>query len=195
MTEMQAPPPVPPGFPRTRGELRERGHVSRSIRDELRENLVHALRRNIDLFPGILGYEQTVIPALVHAILARKDVLLLGERGQAKTRLAPNLTALLDEWILVLAGTDIPDDPLQPQAFQGRRVVDKLGDAALLLWLHRSQRFAEKLATPDTSIADLIGEIDPIKIAEGRYLTDEEAISPGLIPASNRSIFNLNELP
>ena len=182
-------------LPATRGELRDAGYAWTSIRDEIRINLAASLRSGEDLFPGIVGYELTVIPAVVNALLAKQDILLLGERGQAKTKLARGLTSLLDEWIPVLEGTDIPDDPIDPATKQGRRFVREAGDSASVRWLHRSTRFAEKLATPDTSIADLIGEIDPIKISEGRYLTDEEALSPGLIPASNRSIFNLNELP
>jgi magnesium chelatase subunit I len=186
---------VPATLPGTRGALLEAGYRSRSIREEMRSNLAAALRDGRDLFPGIVGYEHTVIPGVVNAILAGQDILLLGERGQAKTRLARGLTALLDEWLPVLDGTDMPDDPIAPATPQGRRLVAARGDETPIRWLHRSDRFAEKLATPDTSIADLIGEIDPIKIAEGRYLTDEDALSPGLIPASNKSIFNLNELP
>lgn len=181
--------------PATLGDLRAAGYAPRSIRDEMRANLAAALRDGRDLFPGIFGYEQTVIPAVVNAVLAGQDILLLGERGQAKSRLARGLTALLDEWLPVLDGPDMPDDPLAPVTPQGRRLVEASGDGTKIRWLHRSDRFAEKLATPDTTIADLIGEIDPIKIAEGRYLTDEDALSPGLIPASNKSIFNLNELP
>ncbi len=179
----------------TRGELIALGFESRSIREEIRQHLAEALRAGTDLFPGIVGYEHTVVPALVNALLAGQDILLLGERGQAKTRLARSLTSLLDEWVPVLDGVDIPDDPMNPRTRQGKRRVEAEGDKAPVRWLHRSERFAEKLATPDTSIADLIGEIDPVKIAEGRYLTDEDALSPGLIPASNRSVFNLNELP
>jgi magnesium chelatase subunit I len=181
--------------PATLGQLVAFGYRHRTIREELRSNLVAALRDGRELFPGIVGYDTTVIPAIVNAILAEQAILLLGERGQAKTRLARSLTALLDEWLPVLDGTDIPDDPVAPVTRQGRRLVATRGDETPIRWLHRAERFAEKLATPDTSIADLIGEIDPIKIAEGRYLTDEDALSPGLIPASNRSIFNLNELP
>lgn len=181
--------------PSTVGELTSTGVHTRSIREEIRQNLADALRSGRPLFPGIVGYENTVIPAVVNALLAGQDMLLLGERGQAKTRLARSLTQLLDEWVPVLDGTDIPDDPIAPVTKTGRRLVATFGDGAPVRWLHRSERFAEKLATPDTSIADLIGEIDPIKITEGRYLTDEEAISPGLIPASNKCIFNLNELP
>ena len=181
--------------PLTRGALQASGYAPRSIRDEMRLNLAAALREGRDLFPGIVGYDTTVIPAVVNAVLAGQDILLLGERGQAKTRLARGLTALLDEWLPVLDGPDMPDDPVAPATPQGQRLVESRGDDAPIRWLHRSDRFAEKLATPDTSIADLIGEIDPIKIAEGRYLTDEDALSPGLIPASNKSIFNLNELP
>jgi magnesium chelatase subunit I len=182
-------------LPGSRGELVASGYSPRSIREELRANLAAAIRDGRELFPGIVGYDETVIPAVVNAILAGQDILLLGERGQAKTRIARSLTNLLDEWLPLLDGTDVPDDPVKPVTRQGKRLVAERGDDAPVRWMHRSERFAEKLATPDTSIADLIGEIDPIKIAEGRYLTDEDALSPGLIPASNRSIFNLNELP
>jgi len=173
----------------------ESGYRPRTIREELRANLTDAIRDGRNPFPGIVGYDHTVIPAVMNAILAGQDILFLGERGQAKTRLARGMTNLLDEWVPFLAGSDIPDDPVAPATRQGKRIVDEKGDMAPIVWVHRSERFAEKLATPDTSIADLIGEIDPIKIAEGRYLTDEDALSPGLIPSSNRSVFNLNELP
>lgn len=192
-----SPPIAPPttNLPANLGELRSSAFQSQPIREELRRNLAASLQTNRQLFPGVVGYEFTVIPAMVNAILAGQDILLLGERGQAKTRLARSLTSLLDEWIPVLENTDIPDDPFAPVTKAGRTIISELGENAPVRWVHRSERYAEKLATPDTSIADLIGEIDPIKIAEGRYLMDEEALSPGLIPASNKCIFNLNELP
>lgn len=179
----------------TLGELNESGYKARSIRDELRANMVRVLRSGEPAFPGLHGYEHTVIPQVQNAILAGHDVLLLGERGQAKTRLARGLTALLDEWIPVITGTETNDNPYDPVSASGRAILDDRGDSTPISWLHRAQRFAEKLATPDTSIADLVGEVDPIKIAEGRYLSNEEVIAFGLIPRTNRGIFNLNELP
>jgi len=179
----------------TLGELRESGYVPRSVRQEMRENLVAAMTTGEQLFPGIQGYEDTVLPSLENAILAGQDVILLGERGQAKTRLARSLIALLDEWTPVIAGSDVNDDPLAPISAFGKARVAELGETTPIAWLGRDQRFAEKLATPDTTVADLIGEVDPIKVAEGRYLSNEEVISFGLIPRTNRGIFNLNELP
>ena len=176
-------------------ELRSFGYQSRSIRDEMRTNLVHALRAGISLFPDLHGYQNTVIPQVENAILAGHDILLLGERGQAKSRLARGLTALLDEWMPVIAGSETHDDPLSPISAYGRALLADLGEGTPISWVPRGQRYSEKLATPDTSIADLIGEVDPIKIAEGRYLSNEEILAFGLIPRSNRGIFNLNELP
>lgn len=181
--------------PKTLGELKQAGYTSRGIREEFRTNLVRMLRAGETPFPGLHGYEQTVIPQVQNAILAGHDLLLLGERGQAKSRLARNLTSLLDEWIPIISGTETNDDPMHPVSAQGRSTLAEMGDKTPISWIHRSKRFAEKLATPDTSIADLIGEIDPIKIAEGRYLSNEEVIAFGLIPRANRGIFNLNELP
>ena len=181
--------------PATLAELRESGYSSRSIRDEMRANLVRMLRAGELPFPGLHGYENTVIPQVENAILAGHDILLLGERGQAKSRTARSLTALLDEWIPAIAGSETNDDPFAPVSAMGRAIVAEQGDATPVSWIHRSDRFAEKLATPDTAIADLVGEIDPIKIAEGRYLSNEEVISFGLIPRTNRGIFNMNELP
>lgn len=181
--------------PRTVRELRDAGYKPKSLRTEMRENLVYALRKRESLFPGLHGYEDTVIPQVENAILAGHDILLLGERGQAKSRLARSLTALLDEWVPVIKGSETHDDPFSPVSAYGRAIVAEQGDDVPITWLHRSDRFAEKLATPDTSIADLIGEVDPIKVAEGRYLSNEEILAFGLIPRSNRGIFNLNELP
>lgn len=181
--------------PGTIGELKDAGFESRTIRDEMRVNLVRMLRARESPFPGLHGYEHTVIPQVQNAILAGHDMLLLGERGQAKSRLARSLTLLLDEWVPTIAGTETNDDPFHPVSAMGRAMIVDHGDATPISWVHRSQRFAEKLATPDTSIADLIGEVDPIKIAEGRYLSNEEVIAFGLIPRANRGIFNLNELP
>ena len=180
---------------KTLGDLRESGYQSRSVRDELRTNMVRMIRSNETLFPGLHGYQETVIPQVQNAILAGHDILLLGERGQAKTRLARSLTSMLDEWIPVVSGSETHDDPFSPVSAMGRAILSEHGKSTPIAWLHRSERFAEKLATPDTSIADLVGEVDPIKIAEGRYLSNEEVIAFGLIPRTNRGIFNLNELP
>jgi magnesium chelatase subunit I len=148
-----------------------------------------------ELFPGVLGYEDTVLPQLENALLAGHDVIFLGERGQAKTRMIRGLTALLDEWMPIVAGSEINDDPYHPTSKHARDLVDEMGDDTPLDWVHRDDRFGEKLATPDTSIADLIGEVDPIKVAEGRYLSDELTLHYGLVPRTNRGIFAINELP
>jgi magnesium chelatase subunit I len=179
----------------TLGELRESGYARRSVREELRANLIARIRTREPLFAAIHGYEDTVIPQLQNAILAGHDIILLGERGQAKTRIARTLTDLLDPWIPIVAGSEVNDDPLAAISNYGRTTVAARGDATPVSWVARDARFAEKLATPDTSVADLIGEVDPIKVAEGRYLSNEETISYGLIPRTNRGIFNLNELP
>lgn len=188
--------PVPPeGLAHTLGELRESGWTSRPVAQELRENLQARIVAGEPLASGIMGYEDSVIPQLENAILAGHDVILLGERGQAKTRILRSLVALLDEWLPVVAGSEVNDDPFAPISRRGIELVDEFGDEAPIAWIHRSDRYGEKLATPDTTIADLIGEIDPIKIAEGRYLTDEQALSFGLVPRVNRGIFAINELP
>jgi magnesium chelatase subunit I len=179
----------------TLGQLRETGYVSRSVRDELRGNLIAQLKSESPLFEGIHGYEETVVPQLQNAILAGHDIILLGERGQAKTRIARSLTQLLDEWIPIVAHSEVNDDPLAPISHAGKALVAEMGDSTPIEWVPRDRRYAEKLATPDTTVADLIGEVDPIKVAEGRYLSNEEIISFGLIPRTNRGIFNLNELP
>jgi magnesium chelatase subunit I len=179
----------------TLGQLRESGYTSRSVRDELRANLIARLKGTAPMFEAIHGYEDTVIPQLQNAILAGHDVILLGERGQAKTRIARSLTQLLDPWIPVVATSDVNDDPLAPISHAGKAIVAERGDDTPIDWLARDRRYAEKLATPDTTVADLIGEVDPIKVAEGRYLSNEEIISYGLIPRTNRGIFSLNELP
>ncbi len=181
--------------PQSLGALRESGYRSRSVRDELRDNLLVALREGVEWYQGIVGYEDTVIPVLENAIVAGHDIILLGERGQAKTRIARTLCRLLDEYIPVVAGSELNDDPLRPISAFGRSLVAELGDRTPIEWVDREHRYAEKLATPDTTIADLIGEVDPIKVAEGRYLSDELALSFGIIPRTNRGIFNLNELP
>lgn len=181
--------------PTTLGELKLAGYQPRSIRDEMRGNLVAMLRAGEPIFPELHGYENTVIPQVINAILAGHDILLLGERGQAKSRLARSLTSLLDPWLPIIAGSETNDDPLSPISAHGKAQLSQHGDDTPIAWIHRDDRFAEKLATPDTSIADLVGEVDPIKIAEGRYLSNEEIIAYGLIPRTNRGIFNLNELP
>lgn len=182
-------------LPKTLGDLKRAGRQSRSIKAELQQNLIAKIRSRENLFPGIVGYEDTVIPELENAILSGHDMIFLGERGQGKTRIMRSLTSLLDEWLPVLEGCEINDDPLAPICAHCRKQVAGLGDGAPVAWLHRSLRYGEKLATPDVTIADLIGDIDPIKVAEGRHLSDEGVIHYGLIPRTNRGIFSINELP
>ncbi|MFT3787302.1 MAG: sigma 54-interacting transcriptional regulator [Tepidisphaeraceae bacterium] len=179
----------------TLGALKASGYKPVSVKDELRRNVIAKLKANEPLFPGIVGYRDTVVPQLVNGILAKHDMLLLGLRGQAKTRILRMLPEMLDEWIPVLAGPDINDDPMEPITRVGRRIVQEQGDEAKVEWVHRLTRYQEKLATPDVTIADLIGEVDLIKHAEGRYLSDETTMHFGLIPRSNRGIFAVNELP
>jgi magnesium chelatase subunit I len=180
---------------RTVGELRESGYRPRSVKQELRDNLIARLQRGEPIFPGIVGYEESVIPQIENAILSGQDIVFLGERGQAKTRMARLLVELLDEAIPALAGSEINDDPLDPISPAGRALLAERGDDAPIVWVARDRRYGEKLATPDITIADLIGEVDPIKVAEGRYLSDELTIHYGLLPRTNRGIFALNELP
>ncbi len=182
-------------LPQTFGALRSSGHQVLPVKAEIRRNLIARMRVGEPLFPGISGYDDTVIPQLTNAILGNQDIILLGERGQAKSRLVRSLTGLLDEWTPVIAGTDIPDNPFQPISAHGREIMAEQGDQAPIRWLHRDERYAEKLATPDITIADLIGEVDPIKVAEGRYLSDEFTLHYGLVPRVNRGIFAINELP
>ena len=179
----------------TLGELKASGHQVLPVKSELRRNLIDKLRRGEALFPGIVGYDDTVIPQIVNAILGCQDIMLLGERGQAKSRIVRGLTALLDADTPIIAGAEIPEDPYHPITAQGRALVAEGGDDTPIAWLPRAERYAEKLATPDITIADLIGEVDPIKIAEGRYLGDELTIHFGLVPRVNRGIFAINELP
>jgi magnesium chelatase subunit I len=179
----------------TFGQLRESGWVSRPVKEEIRANAVLRIRAGEPLFPRVLGYEETVLPQLENALLAGHDVIFLGERGQAKTRMIRSLTDLLDEWMPIVAGSEINDDPFQPVSKHARDLIANEGDDAPITWVHRDDRFGEKLATPDTSIADLIGEVDPIKVAEGRYLSDELTLHYGLVPRTNRGIFAINELP
>jgi magnesium chelatase subunit I len=193
------PPPgglkPPSDLPTSLADLRASGWESVSVADEMRRNTQKAIAAGASLFPGILGFDETVVPQLENAILAGHDVILLGERGQAKTRVIRSLVGLLDEWMPVVEGSEINDDPYNPVSRFALDRVEELGEATPVTWVHRSQRYGEKLATPDTSIADLIGEVDPIKIAEGRYLSDELALHYGLIPRVNRGIFAINELP
>ena len=181
--------------PATLGQLRATGYRYRSVKQELRENLVARLRAGEEVLPGILGYENTVLPQMEHAILSQHDMLFLGLRGQAKTRMLRLLPNLLDEWIPILADLEIQDDPVMPMTGLGRRKVQQHGEDTPIRWLHRAERYHEKLATPDVTIADLIGEIDIVKHAEGRYLSDESTMHFGLIPRTNRGIFAVNELP
>lgn len=181
--------------PSNLGDLRASGYKARSIRDELRENLVRKLRAGETIFPGIIGYDDTVIPQIVNAILSRHDMLFLGLRGQAKTRILRALSGLLDEYRPVVADADLADDPLAPMFRQSRAIIAEKGDDTPIRWLHRDERYHEKLATPDVTIADLIGEIDLVKHAEGRYLADESILHYGLVPRSNLGIFAINELP
>ena len=180
----------------TLGALRETGYRPRSVKDEIRQNLVARLVARQEVFPGVLGYDKTVIPQVQNALLGRHDFILLGLRGQAKSRLVRLLPALLDEWVPEVAGSEIHDDPLDPVSKFARDRTAEMGDDTPVSWLHRSLRYGEKLATPDTSIADLIGDIDPIKAAT-RKLTyaDEEVIHFGIIPRTHRGIFAINELP
>jgi len=181
--------------PATLGELRASGWVSRPVGEELRENAIARISAGEPLVEGVLGYEDTVLPQLENALLAGHDVIFLGERGQAKTRIIRSLTNLLDEWMPIVAGSEINDDPYAPVSHHARLLVAERGDECPIEWVHRDRRFGEKLATPDTAIADLIGEVDPIKVAEGRYLSDELTIHYGLVPRTNRGIFAINELP
>jgi magnesium chelatase subunit I len=181
--------------PSTLGELKASGWQSVPVKEEIRRNAVARIAAGQPLFEGVLGYEQTVMPQLENALLAGHDVIFLGERGQAKTRMIRSLTGLLDEWMPVVAGSEINDDPYHPISRHARDLVSELGDATPIDWVHRDDRFGEKLATPDTSIADLIGEVDPIKVAEGRYLSDELTLHYGLVPRTNRGIFAINEIP
>jgi magnesium chelatase subunit I len=187
-----------PQEPTTLGELRASGYRSRSVREELRENLLRILEQDGDtarVFPGIVGYEESVIPELENAVLAGHHIVLLGERGQAKTRLIRALVGLLDETVPAVEGCELHDDPLKPICAVCRRRAASEGDALPIVWIPRDLRYAEKLATPDVTIADLIGEIDPVRVAEGRYLSDEECIHYGLAARSHRGIFAINELP
>ncbi|MGE0480336.1 MAG: sigma 54-interacting transcriptional regulator [Phycisphaerae bacterium] len=184
-----------PDRPNTLGELRAAGHRFRTVKQELRENLIARLRSGEPVLRGLVGYETTVVPQVVNGLLAQHDLLLLGLRGQAKTRILRALPELLDEFIPVVGGLDVWDDPLRPTLRATQRLIDEHGDFTPIRWIGRDERYHEKLATPDVTIADLIGEIDLVKHAEGRYLSDESTMHFGLVPRSNRGIFAINELP
>ena len=189
-------PPVPPAdLPDTVGALRRSGYRPRTVKAEVRDNLLAMLREGRDPFPGVVGFEHTVRPQLERALLAGHDLVLLGERGQGKTRLLRTLVGLLDEWSPQLAGSEIHEEPLAPVTTWGLRQVAERGEDAPVTWRHRSERYGEKLATPDTSVGDLIGDVDPVKVAEGRSLGDPETVHYGLVPRTNRGIFAVNELP
>ncbi len=181
--------------PTTLGALRASGYQVLPVKEEMRKNLIDKMRKGEEYFPGILGYEDTILPQIENAVLSGQDIVLLGERGQAKTRLARSLINLLDPEVPYVAGTELNDNPYAPESAQGRAIVAEMGDDTPIEWLPRDRRYGEKLATPDTTIADLIGEVDPIKVAEGRYLADELTIHYGMVPRTNRGIFCINELP
>jgi magnesium chelatase subunit I len=187
-------PDAPPALC-TLGALRAEGWRTRPVRAELRANLLARLREGRPLFPGILGYDDTVIPAVENALLCGHDLIFLGERGQAKSRLIRGLVELLDEWVPEVAGSEIHDDPFAPVSRFARELTARRGDDTPVAWVHREDRYVEKLATPDVSIADLIGDVDPIKVAEGRPLSDELTMHFGLLPRTHRGIFCINELP
>jgi magnesium chelatase subunit I len=193
-THAAAPAAPRPGIA-TVGELRASGHAYETIKEEIRRNLLAAMRAGEHRFAGIIGFDQTVLPQLERALLAGHDTMLLGERGQGKTRLIRTLPELLDEWTPTVDGCEINDHPYQPVCARCRRLAAEQGDALAVTWRHRSERYGEKLATPDTSVGDLIGDVDPVKVAEGRTLGDAETIHFGLVPRTNRGIFCLNELP
>jgi magnesium chelatase subunit I len=181
--------------PATLGALRAEGYQPRTIKDEVRANLLDSLRTGRTAFPGIVGFDHTVLPELESALLAGHDLVLLGERGQGKTRLMRTLVELLDEWMPFVEGCEINDEPSAPVCTRCRRLLAERGDDLPIAWRHRSERYVEKLATPDTSVGDLVGDVDPVKVAEGRTLGDPETVHYGLLPRTNRGIFGINELP
>lgn len=181
---------------RTLGELKTSGYQSRSVKDEMRSNLIAKLRSGEKLFRGIVGYDETVIPQIVNAVLSKHNIILLGTRGQAKSRIIRQLTELLDDEMPIIAGSEINDNPFQPLSAFGRQQIEIHGDETKIDWVNRDNRFVEKLATPDVTIADIIGDVDPIKAAKGGHLlSDELTIHFGLLPRANRGIFAINELP
>ncbi|MGH3493275.1 MAG: sigma 54-interacting transcriptional regulator [Sciscionella sp.] len=189
------PTPAPAPKARTLGELRAHGHVAKGLRTELRDNLLAALRSGTDPWPGIVGFDHSVLPALERSLLAGHDVVLLGERGQGKTRLMRSVTALLDEWTPVIAGSELGEHPMRPIVPESRRRAAELGEELPIDWRNRTERYTEKLATPDTSVGDLIGDVDPTKVAQGRSLGDPETIHYGLVPRAHRGVVAVNELP
>lgn len=181
---------------KTLGELKAIGYEVLPVKEEMRRNLIRKLKNREELFPGIIGYDETVIPQITNAILAKHDVILLGLRGQAKTRIARMLAGLLDEWTPAIAGSEVCDNPFAPISYYGTMKVKELGDDTLIEWIHRSERYGEKLATPDVTVADLIGDIDPLKAAHERlHYSHEGAIHFGIVPRTNRGVFTINELP
>jgi magnesium chelatase subunit I len=187
--------PAAAGRPTTLGALRASGHVEKTVKAEIRDNLLDRMRAGEDRFPGIIGFDETVLPQVERALLAGHDIVLLGERGQGKTRLIRTVIQLLDEWTPVVAGCEINDHPYSPVCVRCRRLAAEKGEDLPIAWKHREDRYAEKLATPDVSVGDLIGDVDPIKVAEGRALGDPETVHYGLVPRTNRGIVAINELP
>src|SRR5277367_4643921 len=185
----------PADLPGALADLRASGWESVAVAEEMRRNTAKLIAAGETLVPGVLGFEDSVLPQLENAVLAGHDIILLGERGQAKTRIIRSMVGLLDEWLPIVAHSEINDDPYHPISRFALNLLAELGDDLPVSWIHRSERYGEKLATPDTSIADLIGEVDPIRVAEGRYLSDELTIHYGLVPRLNRGIFAINELP
>ncbi len=182
--------------PKTLGELKESGYQPCTVKQEMRRNLINKLRKHETIFPGIVGYDDTVIPQVIHAILSKHDMIFLGLRGQAKTRMIRALPSLLNEWIPILDGSEVADSPFVPISKWGQNLVRMKEDGAPIAWLHREERYTEKLATPDVTIADIIGDIDPIKAAKQKLdLSSEEALNYGLVPRANRGIFAINEIP
>jgi magnesium chelatase subunit I len=195
MPETRQPGASDSPAPATLGELKASGYRSEPVKHEMRRNLLARIGEGRPVVEGVLGYDDDVLPAIENAVIAGHDTIILGERGQAKSRIMRSLVELLDEWIPAVEGSEINDDPLSPVSHYARQLVAERGDDTPVTWVHRSRRYGEKLATPDTSIADVIGEVDPIKVAEGRYLSDEQTIHFGLVPRCNRGIFAVNELP
>ena len=181
--------------PATLGQLRAAGYAARSVKTELQSNVLARLRAGQTAFPGIVGFDDTVLPELEAALLAGHDLVLLGERGQGKTRVMRTVAGLLDEWIPEVAGCEIHDEPMAPVCVRCRALAAEAGDDLPISWRHRDDRYTEKLATPDTSVGDLIGDVDPVKVAQGRTLGDPETVHYGLVPRANRGVFGLNELP
>jgi magnesium chelatase subunit I len=181
---------------KTLGELKKSGYKFKSVKEEIRQNLIKKLKNHESTFPGIIGYEETVIPDTERALLSRHNILFLGLRGQAKTRMARQMVDLMDEYIPIVEGSEVNDDPLHPLSTYAKRIIEEKGNDTPIAWIHRSERYGEKLATPDVSVADLIGDIDPVKAANLRLsFADERVIHYGIIPRSNRGIFVINELP